>query len=581
MSKRFGDESFMSTGPAPSEGDVAAAAADKAPVPEPGLRRKLEAKSRRRPAAAAAPATMDPVANQGLPGSGNTGMDLAAGQSLQEDADAWKQLPEVQQLLRRHREELDGVYETLTSKENELTELKEQTEANKRDFANIKALRDYNTKVTKDRDELSKKLRDIEDARQSGTDEHYNHEVLKLEVARLTSALSDAVHAKHGIEAEKDSLEGINEELNQAIDDLEDEAAHGRQVAIDNAGLKVEIMHVHRMLEEAFSDMAEDLTFKEKFAFIHEHQQRAADTLAAATAAAATAATTDGRSRIASGASLHDELENASEAGSEPAPKEEFSFSDITSVETVPVAAPITTKKPLELSTITTVDTAPVADTPAPKQPLSFSNISTVETSPVAASPPAKQPLGFSNISTVETSPVAASPPAKQPLGFSNISTVETSPVAVAPTPEKPFTFSNISTVDTSPVAPPVITSPKKAEEILGFSEVTTIETAPIDPPKVKPIIKWRTKNIFVDVDRPVPVTPWWMWLLFLIAIMTCAGASAALVREKNIWVDANELASLRLMGLQQESWIEWIGLGVGNLLASVGGGSAGLELFR
>lgn len=74
------------------------------------------------------------------------------------------------------------------------------------------------------------------------------------------------------------------------------------------------------------------------------------------------------------------------------------------------------------------------------------------------------------------------------------------------------------------------------------------------------------------QVAVPVAVTPRWMWVVFLAIAAACLAAFAALSRERQLWVVANDLTYLRFAGTETEGWVDWFGLG----LAVLAGGTAG-----
>ena len=313
----------------------------------------------------------------------------------------------------------------------------------------------------------------------------------KKTITDMVSDLKDLSAARNELKAENDALVGENADLRTTIECLEAEAVTNKELIEANAEtndrFEEEISHVHTAFEYTFSDMAKDLTIDEKFAYAREQQQKA--TLA---------------TRLASEATLHDELEETPEA----VPDEVFTFSKIFSVETVPVAA------------VPAVAPAVVA-----KKQLGFSSISSAHTPPVSLpATAAKKPMSFSGITTVETAPFTATP-AAAPLD----------------TKKKPMSFSGITSVSTSPVA---------------------AETAPANE---KPEVITKIIEVYKPYDRLVdrPVCPWWFLLPVSLGVLAMLGLSAALWRERMIWVTANDTAYQRLFGVYQETWPEWIWLGV------------------
>ena len=206
-----------------------------------------------------------------------------------------------------------------------------------------------------------------------------------------------------------------------------------------------------------------------------------------------------------------------------------------------------------------------------------------------------KEVLSISHITSVETVPVAAPITQKQPtmsFGFSNVTSIDTPPVASAATvtkkkPTASFGLSNITSVETMPIPAAATVTQRKPTASFGLSDIMSVETTPIPAPEAAPTekpapeirVQWRTpRTIYKHVDHAV--VPWWMWFLFVLAIATCAAAFAGLLREKQIWFDANDLAYQRLMGAEQETWLQSVGLGVQDLLPGMGPGGTGYSLF-
>lgn len=184
------------------------------------------------------------------------------------------------------------------------------------------------------------------------------------------------------------------------------------------------------------------------------------------------------------------------------------------------------------------------------------------------------QTLGFSAIQSVETAPTAA--PTK------NYTSSETQTGDVTPQIEakKPFvpTYAEIGT-ETEPEAP-VKPAPEAIKATFADKKVQTEPDAPAEPvPQPTKPVKIRTVYRTIEKSVHVSVTPSWMWVVFLAAILACLAAFAGLYREREIWLDANNPAYQRLMGESQESWMEWFGLGMIDLAPQVGSG-AGFGLF-
>ena len=489
--------------------------------------RKRKARTRKR-GGAAEPATDADADNQGLPGSAMATDDVEAGQGLQETADAFWDDPRVIALQQKHREEFAALEHDAATREagreaaaleqkkrmkkfeddlyDSRSEVNKQTNAftvsNRSNAENASALAQEKAAFQKYRDEHEETIKT------APATAHALAESRKL-FSDVVSELQDAQDANGRVTAERDELIMEVENLQATNERLESEAATNKDLlaanAAANSGLEEKISQVHAEFEHAFSEMAKDLTMDEKFAYARDLQQNA--------------------TRLAAESTLHHELE-------EDHTPEIFSFSGITSVETIPVAAvhAVVTKKPA----VVALPAAAAAPVVATKKPFGFSTISSVNTPPVAlpAAGP-KTPMAFSGISSIETAPVAA-PIAAAP--------------AAAPTKKKPMTLSGITSVSTAPIAA-VIEEP---EPIVNIIEIHT----PYDR--------------FVDrfVDRAV--VPWWMWLLFLLGMLVCLGNFAALWREQQIWVTANDTAYQRLMGVNQETWLEWIALGVKDLLLPI-----------
>jgi len=531
------------------EGTAAAAPAEVKGEGEGPPRRIRKPRTRRgageRARAAALTALAD-ADNQGLPGSVMATEGVEAGQGLQETADAFWVDPRIQGLQVQHQRELAALEEAVASRdaaaegrEASIKKLEDELAESK-----VRIRKEENALAiqTQFNDEYQVLLGNEQRAFKKYRDEH--EEIIKTApgnatalaqaqktLANVTSELKDTADANKQLIAQRDNLMSDIVLLQNANDRLESEVATDRAIIATIAdttnNLDAEIAKVHANFEQAFSDMAKDLTLDEKFAYVREQQE--------AVAAA----------RLASESSLHDELEET------PEPAEHLSFSKIVSVETSPVAAvpAAAAKKPLAFSKISSVDTPPVAAvapaTAAPKKPLSFSGTTSVETEPVALPAAPKQPMSFSGITSIDFAPVAA-PVASTPAA---------APIAAQ---KKPFAFSGTTSVDTAPIAAPVVAAPGVA------------------PPATK-IVK-----VYTPVDRYIDraVVPWWMWLLLLLGLLMCAGGFAGLWREQQIWIAANDIAYQRLMGTSQETWVEWIIMGVEELLPRVGGGGLGHSLF-
>jgi hypothetical protein len=465
---------------------------------KPGRKRKPRTKKR------GEPATNADADNQGPPGSVMATDNTEAGQSLQEAADAFNDDPRVKNIREQHQSQLTALEEDLATRDATENGHKAAVKKLEEDLANCKnELRISKNAYTTANDMCATTLYDLtreQAAFKKYRDEH--DETIKAAPATaaalaeakktmtdMSSELTDLSVAKNELSAENDALTEEVAELRTENERLEAEAATSQEL-IDTSTeittrLDDEISHVHTEFEHTFLDMAKDLTIDEKFAYAREQQQKA--TLA---------------TRLASEATLHDELQETPQA----VPDEIFTFSKITTVETVPVAAvpAVVAKKPLGFSTISTVSTPPVV-------------------LPAAAAAAFKKPMAFSGVTSVETAPIAA--PA----------------AALLDTKKKPMTFSGITTVETAPVAAPPAPAPEVITKII---EVHT----PYDR----------------FIDRAV--VPWWVLLPASIAVLACLGTSAALWRERQIWVAANDLAYKRLMGTYLETWLEWIVLGMKDL---------------
>ena len=509
------------------------------PAPgEEGVRRKKYKRRIRKPraikranaeaqAAAAAAASSAPEVgptdnNQGVPGSVEGGPpmnELEAGQSQQEEADAIWQDQRIVDLIARHNRHDD---EQRASTTKLITDLADAQTALADKEAELGAQKRANRQEASLSYETSQRLEDalqeVKDANAAAKTDRQRLQIsqnvidqLKKEVETLASDLTNTTRAKHQLEAEKDEAEVLANGLQERIDALEIEASGHEDDAAEILFLQDQIADVHIAFEDAFTDMARDLNFDEKFAYVRE-QMKAAPT---------------GRPRIVSTASLHEELDDADTRSdhAKAAPKEVLSISHITSVETVPVAVTTAPKKTTTLgfSGITAVDTKPVAVPTA--------------ASAVAVAPKKPTTFGFSGLTTVDTSPVAV--PAAAPAAVP----------AAATRPKAPLAFSGITSVETSP-----------------------IPTPPIERPAPEIRVQWRTPRRII-IDRPVAVVPWWMWLSFLVlfvAIVACATGFAGLLREKQIWLDANDMAYQRLIGAGQETWPQSLRLGVHDLLPGV-----------
>jgi hypothetical protein len=497
------------------------------PEPEPEVAADLPPKKKRKPrtkkrGGAAEPPTEADADNQGPPGSVMATDDVEAGQGLQETWDAFYADPRVKRIQQQHRDELaalekDGAARDAAAREHAASIKKlEDDLANYKDklhneriarSEDLKLNDQHKTSLQQEQERFQKYREKHEQAIKAASAITSDLADAKQSLAELASELKDAEADLGQVVAERDELVMEVDDLQAANERLQSEAAASRDLAATNAAtnsrLDDSIAQVHADFEDAFFDMAKDLTMDEKFAYARDLQQKA--TLA---------------TRLAS-ETLHDELEE------HPEP-ETFSFSKITSVETVPVAAVAALP-----AVVLPAAAAPAAAT---RKPMTFSGISTVETAPFAA-------------------PIAAAPvdTKKKPMTLSGITSVETPPVAAAPagTTKKPMSLSGITSVETVPVA--ATPAAVKEQPLAEVIEVTKIVNAPYDR--------------FVDrfVDRAV--VPWWMWLSLSLGLLMCVGGFAGLWREQQIWVAANDTAYQRLMGTSQETWLDWVIMGVKDLV--------------
>ncbi|GAB7326701.1 hypothetical protein MBLNU13_g10656t1 [Cladosporium sp. NU13] len=515
--------------------------------------------------------------NQGLPGSVEGGQPMReteAGQSQQDEEDEIFKDPRIVALIARHNKYDDA-------QRAELADCRKSSDFRQREIDNHKeTIRKQKAAIAQQErlagdvsDDFENALQDARDAHAAAEDAKAAAEAsnkrfrvsedlmarMRNESIAITSALKEATEQKHQLEEQFDEAGVYCHELEDRIDDLERKLAAQQTVATENTTLKEEIAAVHSSFEDVFSDMAKGLTINEKFAYVREHQNTAPA----------------GRSRIASTSSLHEELDDHSDAGSEHS------------------KAP--TREPLTFSGTESVEIAPASEhSKAPRrEPLTFSGITVAETVPVLPATKPTTPLGFSGITSIDTAPAApVVAPVKNPapmrelFSFSGITSIETAPAAPVVAPVKkpapttgPLTFSGTKSVETAPVAPVVapVEKPAPMREPFAFSGITNIETAPVAPvvaPIKKPApeirVQWRNRYITEHVDRPV--VPWWMWLTLLIAIITCASGFAGLLRENLIWLDANDMAYQRLMGAEQETLLASVSMGVQDLLPSMGG---------
>jgi uncharacterized coiled-coil protein SlyX len=523
-----------------SEG-VGAAADKHGRVRVPRAEKRRRALERAAAAAALKASEVGPTDNnQGLPGSvegGRPMRETEAGQSQQEEEDEIFKDPRIVALIDRHNKNDDVLRKELADCDKSLDFRQREIDKHKETIRKQKAAIAQQERLAGDVScEFEKALQEVKDAQAATEASNKRFKIsedlmtrTRNESVAITSALKEATEAKHQLEEQFDEAGVYAQELEDRIDDLERRVAAQETVATENTTLKGEIAEVHSSFEDVFSDMAKGLTINEKFAYVREHKNTAPAPAPAR------------RPRIVSTSSLHEELDDHSDdhhsdAGSEhiKAPtREPFTFSGTQSVETAPVAPVVAPPKK-----------------PAPtREPFSFSGITSIETAPVA--------------------PIVA--PVKKPAPM-----------------REPFSFSGTTSIETAPVAPVVaqIKKPAPVREPFDFSGITSIETAPVGP-EVAPIkkpapeirVQWRTRWITEHVDRPV--VPWWMWLIFLIAtiaIIACASGFASLLRENQIWFDANDMAYQRLMGAEQETLLASVSMGVQDLLPGMGG--MGLSLF-
>jgi hypothetical protein len=468
-----------------------------------------------------------PVDNQGLPGSANNkGGPMGGvedGQRLQEEAD---------------RRALEG--KTLNMKpsweaDNLLLQLKIQ-ELNKR-------IDDRDKDVLDVKEELRKMGNALKQ------DELTIHEMeIQLEESKKESAASmaEAQTEKQRVTITKGVIEQLKQEVASVTSKLADTTHEKHQLEADKDEAEVVINGLHERIDALESEVTsrdavatENNSLQGQIADVHTCLEDAFSDMAKGLTIEEKftylrerqAAAPTPRPRIVSGASLHQETDNVSDSDScdAPALKQTLTFAGITSVETAPIAA-IKSTAPLNYADIISIDTVPIS-------------------APAAAS-----------------SIAAAKPTAS--LEFSDVATIETaSTVAPAASPE----FTPLRT-------------PATRTRLLAMS---MSDDAPLEPVSVKaalpapaPRVIVKTKRIYIEKPVDRPVVPWWMWALFLLGIIACIGGFAGLLREKQIWLDANDLAYERLMGGQQETWMEWIGMGIGDLLPDMGSGMMGHSMF-
>lgn len=559
------------------EGTAAVVEGEATEVPP---RRIRKARTRRRGGAAALSTVADSADNQGLPGSVMATDHVEAGQGLQEAADAFRRDPRVVSIEEHHQRQLAALEEDVASRdaaaegreasikklEAELEECKEllrkernalQTESTF-NGDNVVALVQAQRELKQYRDQHEETIKAAPSVAVALAE-------AKKSLADMSSELQDSMTAYEELVVDRDALAADAAELQGVNERLEAEAADNKATIATSAATKRslddEIAKFHTDFEQAFSDMAKDLTVDQKFAYVREQQEQY---ILAARLAEST---------------LHDELEKSHDA-----PPEILSLSKITSVETSPVAA-VKAKKPFALSKISSVDTPSVAPVAGAKKPLGFSKNSSVDFAPVPApARAARQSMSLSGVTSVETVPVAAvvAAPAvskRKPLSFSGTTSVEIAPVAapVAATSasalKKPLSFSGTTCVNTAPAAAsPALAGTTESKRPLAA------DSSPKEPSKPKEITK--IVNVYSDryVDRAV--VPWWMWLLLLLGLLTCFGGFAGLWREQQIWVAANETAYHRLMGASQETWLSWIIMGVKDLIPPLWPSGTGHSLF-
>ncbi|KAM0718582.1 hypothetical protein Q7P37_005652 [Cladosporium fusiforme] len=367
----------------------------------------------------------------------------------------------------------------------------------------------------KKRDEISKAL--VQSVREDSS--------------KLYSELQDAIEGKQAAETANDHNESMKAQLHERIDVLEGELKQLQAVTGDNDRMKGEIEAVHASLEDVFSDMTKDLSINEQLEYLRDQQSIAPI----------------GRQPDAS-ISLHEELGEALDNVHEHADH---------ATQTVDMNTPVPAL--VDSSTQTEVLAGPkYADnsmqTVDNTDPVPALVDSTTQTDVIAGPKYAN-----SSMQTVDdTTPVPALVD----------STTQTDVIA-----GPKYADSSMQTVDNTKPVPALVDSTTQTDAIAGpkFTDGTT-QTDHVGVAVATPEVVIKHIPIVKQTVIEVPVTPWWMWLLVIIGTTLCVGAFAGLLREREIWVQANNLAYQRLVGEATEGWVEWVGLGVEELVGGGGG---------
>ena len=313
-------------------------------------------------------------------------------------------------------------------------------------------------------------------------------------------------------------------------------------------------------------------------------------------------------SRLVSGASLQNELEEAGWDSStehddeeksgltglledtpaaQPPPQQTPGFSFTFGAP--PTAAPIAPPPRLSLSNIhTTISQEPQTAQQPPQQKLDFSDIITQATSPIAVPTVPSPNLALSSITSVETRPIAPPPPPK--LSLSTIQTIfEREPIPSPPGnppspglgPQRGQTYeqwmrewmmerrrrdasererklqkeNNELTLELHNMTP-------RRSPVLQIEQLT--QTDPIDLPRTcyirryivrdEPIIKTVYRTVLQDVKY---VPAWWKVFGFL-ALLVLAMMFSALVGERKMWSEANDMARVRTVNVGLSGASNW-----------------------
>jgi hypothetical protein len=472
-----------------------------------------------------APSQKAPVDNQGLPGSDNKGGPMGGvedGQRLQDEADRLEDGPRIIKQKASWLADNDMLREEIQKLTKSLEDREKENKAFKEDVRLKEEACSRDQRIIRTMEtQLSNSAKESADCRAEAQTERQRVTISQGVIEQLKQEVASITSKLAGTTHDKHQLEADRDEAEVVINGLHERVDALESEVTSRDAVATENNSLQGQIAQVHTSLEDAFSDMAKGLTIEEKFTYVREHQAAETT---------GRPRVVSGASLHEETNDVSDSGSRhgtPAPKQTLTFTGITSVHTAPIAA-VNSVSPFEYSGINTVETAPIAASAVPS----------------VAAAKSTSPLAFSDTITVETTPIVAT------------STTSAEPEKLLP--------------------------PAVRRRLLAMSNTAPLEPAPViaAPVARAPRVVLKTKRVYIETPVDRPFVPWWMWVLFLLGILACIGGFAGLLREKQIWLEANDLAYERLMGGQQETWMEWIGLGVGDLLPDMGSGMMGHSMF-